>query len=131
MNKLAKKERGCLFALLTILFLFFPGENLDKVAGQEKAIRPKSGGVLKIKAYGQTLNSDLDPAGDGYPLVIENLYEGLLKIDRNLEITPGLADYWVIDNGGRKTVFSLRSKADFHNGLPVTAADVKYSLEIW
>jgi len=129
MNNLAKKQRGCLFALLTILFLFFPGQNLEKVIGQEKTTPPKTGGVLKIKAYGQTLNTDLDPAGNGYPLVIENLYEGLLKLDRNLEIASGLAEYWVIDNGGRKTVFYLRSKADFHNGQPVTAADVKFSLE--
>ena len=129
MNSLEKKRRGGLFALLAILLFFWLGENPARAFGQERRVKPRTGGVLKIKAYSQNLNTDLDPAGHGYPLIIENLYEGLLKLDRSIEISPGLAEYWVIDNGGRRTVFYLRNKATFHNGQPVTSGDVKYSFE--
>lgn len=91
--------------------------------------KPRSGGVLKIKAYGRTLNTDLDPAGNGYPVVIDNLYEGLVRLDQNLNIFPGVADYWTISEGGKKVVFYLRKEAVFHNGQDVTADDVKFSLE--
>jgi len=129
MTNLGTNRRGGVFALSAILSLFCLLLIADGVQGQDRTVRPRTGGVLKIKAYGSSLKTDLDPAGKGYPLVIENLYEGLLRLDRDTEITPGLAEYWVIDNGGRRTIFYLRNKATFHNGQPVTAADVKYSLE--
>jgi len=75
------------------------------------------------------LNFDLDPAGNGYPAVIEHLYEGLVRLDQNLGIFPGLADYWTISEGGRKITFYLRKDAFFHNGQEVTAEDVKFSFE--
>jgi ABC-type transport system substrate-binding protein len=94
-----------------------------------EAPRPRAGGVLKIKAYGGSLNSDLDPAGNGYPTVIEHLYEGLVRLDHNLGILPGLADYWTISEGGKKVTFYLRKEAVFHNGQDVRAEDVKFSYE--
>lgn len=94
-----------------------------------EASKPKPGGVLKIKAYGRSLNTDLDPAGNGYPIVIEHLYEGLVRLDQSLSLFPGVADYWTISEGGKKVTFYLRKDAVFHNGQEVTAEDVKFSFE--
>ncbi|PMP95694.1 MAG: hypothetical protein C0168_04995 [Candidatus Aminicenantes bacterium] len=113
--------------ILLLLFFVYPGINLP--APSFSFDQPRPGGILRIKAYGRTLNMDLDPAGNGYPEVIENLYEGLLRLDRNLSLFPGLADYWTISEGGQKVIFYLRKGAVFHNGQPVTAEDVKFSYE--
>ncbi len=96
---------------------------------QEETPRPKPGGELRVRPFGSSLNTDLDPAGNGYALVVENLYEGLVRLDQNLNIMPGLADYWSVSENGKKVTFYLRKRAFFHNGQAVSAADVKFSLE--
>lgn len=96
---------------------------------QEETPRPKPGGELRVRPYGSALNTDLDPAGNGYSLVVANLYEGLVRLDQNLNVVPGLADYWSVSESGRKVTFYLRKQAVFHNGQPVTASDVKFSYQ--
>ncbi|MDI6697680.1 MAG: ABC transporter substrate-binding protein [Candidatus Saccharicenans sp.] len=96
---------------------------------QEETPRPKPGGELRVRPFGSGLNTDLDPAGNGYSLVVGNLYEGLVRLDQNLNIIPGLADYWSVSENGKKVTFYLRKNAFFHNGQAVTAADVKFSFE--
>lgn len=96
---------------------------------QEETPRPKPGGELRVRPYGSALNTDLDPAGNGYSLVTGNLYEGLVRLDQNLNIIPGLADYWSVSENGRKVTFYLRKQAVFHNGQAVTASDVKFTYE--
>jgi len=120
---------GLFFLGFTYLFILGRQINLMAAFPSFTNNKPRPGGTLRIKAYGRTLNTDLDPAGNGYPVVIENLYEGLLRLDRNLSIFPGLADYWTISEGGQKITFYLRKDAVFHNGQQVTAEDVKFSYE--
>lgn len=112
----------CLFAVVALSLYPQP-------AAKGKAVNPKNGGEIRIKVPGKYLNRDFDPAGSGYPVVIEHLYEGLVRLDHNLEIFPGLADYWVVSDGGRKVRFYLSREAYFHNGQPVLAEDVKFSIE--
>ncbi|SFI48695.1 peptide/nickel transport system substrate-binding protein [Bosea sp. OK403] len=56
------------------------------------------------------------------------LYRGLLGYDGNGNLAGELAESWKLD-GERAYVFALRANAKFHNGDPVTAADIKHSLD--
>lgn len=57
----------------------------------------------------------------------EFIYESLLMWDRNLNIKPALAESYSTPN--RTTYeFKLRKGATFHDGTPVTAQDVVYSI---
>ena len=58
--------------------------------------------------------------------VIQQIYEGLIRVDRNNEIAPALAERWEASEDGRTFTFYLR-EATFHTGRPVTADDVAYS----
>lgn len=116
--------RQGLFAALVLGLLF----SLTLAVSGETT-KPKPGGVLKIRPYGRTLNTDLDPAGNGYSVVIEHLYEGLVRLDQNLAVFPALAEYWTVSDSGKKTTFYLRKGALFHNGQEVKAEDVKFSYE--
>jgi peptide/nickel transport system substrate-binding protein len=44
-------------------------------------------------------------------------------------IGPGVAERWELSSDGRNWTFHLRKGLKFHNGDPVTAHDVKFSLE--
>jgi ABC-type transport system substrate-binding protein len=66
---------------------------------------------------------DVDTGG-----VLDHVYEGLVAYTPENVIGPGLAAEWSLDEAGTTYTFRLR-EAKFHNGKPVTAADVKSSLE--
>lgn len=56
-------------------------------------------------------------------------YETLVNIDENFEFTPGLAESWE-EVSPTEYVFHLRDDAVFSNGRPMTADDVKGSIEL-
>lgn len=61
--------------------------------------------------------------------VLSNIHSGLLVNGSNAEICPGIAKSWGVERDNVTWIFNLRKGAKFHNGLEVTAEDVKYSFE--
>ena len=61
--------------------------------------------------------------------IIVEVFGGLVTIDPSLEIVPDLAESWDLSDDGTVYTFHLRPDAKFHDGTPVTAHDVKWSLE--
>jgi len=60
--------------------------------------------------------------------VLSNAYESLVSLDRELKITPALAERW--ENPDERTWrFRLRPGVRFHDGTTLDADDVVYSLE--
>ena len=79
----------------------------------------------------QTAPITFDPAmcqdvGSGQ--MLGQAYEGLVQYDTHNQVVPCLAEKWDVSADGRTYTFHLRPNAKFQNGLPVTAADVAYSL---
>ena len=60
--------------------------------------------------------------------ILANAHAGLLVIDPAGNLSPGLAKSWRLE-ADNTWVFSLRKGAKFHNGLEITADDIKYSYE--
>ena len=61
--------------------------------------------------------------------LLENCCESLVRISADNKPEPALAESWDISPDGKTYTFHLRKGVTFHNGKPVTAADVKYSWE--
>ncbi len=59
--------------------------------------------------------------------VLCNIYEGLVYFDENLKVEPGLAVSWS-NPDPLHWLFRLRPNVRFHNGKPLVAADVVYSI---
>lgn len=58
-----------------------------------------------------------------------NLYDGLLSVDGSGGVVPELAESWVVSDDASEVTFTIRSDATFHDGSPVEAKDVVYSVE--
>ena len=56
------------------------------------------------------------------------LPDGRVMYDRN-KLEPELAESWQMAPDGMSVTFRLRKNAKFHDGTPVTARDVKWSLD--
>lgn len=94
---------------------------------------PVKGGKLKLGlAGGQTTNT-LDPARGGFGSPVERtinytLYNTLIEISETGEAIPEIAESWEVGPGAKDWVFNIRKGVTFHDGKPLTAADVVYSL---
>ncbi|MEO9255972.1 MAG: ABC transporter substrate-binding protein, partial [Tepidiformaceae bacterium] len=82
--------------------------------------------------YGDDPASVLDPiqvrdtTSSAY--VVE-IFSGLVTLDLNLKVQPDLASSWDISADRKTYTFHMRDTAVFQSGRPVTAQDIKYSLE--
>ena len=109
-------------AVVVVLALFLPW--------QAAAQTPKRGGTLVVG-----MSQDL-PGLDPHPStstityqVLSLVYQGLVDFDRDLKIKPVLAESWTTSADGKTWTFKLRKGVKFHNGRPLTASDVKFSLD--
>ncbi len=59
--------------------------------------------------------------------VLMNTMEGLVKLDKDGKIAPGIAEKWDKSEDGKSWTFHLRKDAKWSNGDPVTAKDFEYS----
>jgi peptide/nickel transport system substrate-binding protein len=58
-----------------------------------------------------------------------NLYDGLVTVDASGTIQPNLASGWEVSDDATVFTFHLEEDATFHDGSPVTADDVVYSVQ--
>jgi len=61
-------------------------------------------------------------------LMLDTTAQGLVRFDASGGIEPGLAERWIVTDGGRSYIFRLRP-AEWPDGETVTAADVVRSLK--
>jgi len=90
----------------------------------------RSGGYLYYR-----LNADpttLDPAyivDVSGGSISAKLFNGLVRLNHELQVIPDIAETWDISDGGTTYVFHLRKDVFFSNGRMVTAGDFRYSFE--
>ncbi|MCI5076878.1 ABC transporter substrate-binding protein [Oricola sp.] len=93
---------------------------------------PKSGGDLVVAINGASTGDSLDPRTFNSPFMAVlggTIYSTLVETTGpRAELQPGLALDWEEAQDGLVWTFNLAPNAKFHNGKPVTSADVIYSL---
>lgn len=61
--------------------------------------------------------------------VLNHMLEGLLALGDDLRVELMLAESYAVSSDGRKYTFKIRQGVTFHNGAPLTANEVKWSLD--
>jgi peptide/nickel transport system substrate-binding protein len=57
------------------------------------------------------------------------VYNGLTKVDKDLNIVGDLAERWEIADGGLSITFYLHRDVRWHDGVPFSAEDVRFSFK--
>jgi len=101
-------------------------EEAPKMAADEKS----GGGTIVFGRGGDSVG--LDPAyetdGNSF-MVCDNIYEQLVAYkDESTDLEPGLATSWDISPDGLTYTFHLREGVNFHDGTPVNADAVVFSI---
>ena len=88
----------------------------------------EGGRFVRLYVDPPTLDPHLTTDATSAQVIVE-VFGGLVTIDKNLDVVPDLAESWDISDDGRVYTFRIRPDAVFHDGKPVTAEDVRWSLE--
>jgi peptide/nickel transport system substrate-binding protein len=123
--------------VLTVLLLAACGGGAAPAStgGSQAAGTPQPGGELKMafpaEEAGDTPTLDPPMKISTYGNIItENLYDTLVYQDpADNSIKPGLATSWTVSDDGKTYTFKLREDAKFHDGTPVNAEAVRFSLD--
>ena len=117
--------------LVAMLGLTMTGQAFAQASG--RAETPVRGGtfigainpeptVLNVTYHNQYANA----------AVSANVFDGLVTYDSAQKAQPSLAESWSVSPDGLSITFKLRKDVKWHDGVPFTSADVRYSaLEIW
>jgi len=75
-----------------------------------------------------TLDLTSSPAAAIPQVLLYNVYETLVRLQPDGSITGLLAETWEVSDDGLTYTFNLRDGVTFHNGNPMTADDVVFSI---
>jgi oligopeptide transport system substrate-binding protein len=136
MNKNIKVRCSLLLLITALLLLSACG---PKETGTTETDEPAQ--VSQADASVQVVNSTvvsrdilLDPAkteDSDSLLVSRSLYEGLVTLDANGDVQPGIAASWVISDDELDYIFEIRPNYVFSDGSPVTIEAVEQNFNRW
>ncbi len=91
---------------------------------------PAPGGAVATLRVATEIPVQLDPAlasSDAEILILHSIYDYLVDINARNEIVPRLAREWQVSDDGLTYTLRLAEGATFHDGSPLTAADVAWT----
>ncbi|HWV23201.1 MAG TPA: ABC transporter substrate-binding protein [Thermomicrobiales bacterium] len=84
--------------------------------------------ILTITGEPQSFNPDFQGDDNLWPIA-SNIYNSLFSLDNSFNVIPELATGYEIADDGLSITVPLNPLATWHDGTPVTSADVKYTVE--
>jgi peptide/nickel transport system substrate-binding protein len=93
---------------------------------------PVRGGVARIVVQEPPILTSAFITTMNIGMVSSKILEGLVAYDLDLKPVPALAESWEASEDGLRITFNLRKNAKWHDGVPFTAQDVRFTLfEVW
>lgn len=90
----------------------------------------KTGGTAIVGQSAEPIT--LNPNGkidSNFDAVAQNIFSRLLKTNNNQDVILDLATGYTVSENGLEYTFTLPAKVNFHDGKPLTSADVKFTFE--
>ena len=122
------KTRKSILTLLLCLLLL-PAAVLSGCSGESAQDRSSGGEEGATLIYGSQDYTAINPALYEHGEINALLFAGLTAHDENNNVVPALAESWSFDEYTLTYTFHLRDGLTFHDGEPLTSADVRFTLE--
>ena len=101
--------------------------------------RSDDGPTAGAPAYGDTfIQASIGDIGGLIPSLTSDqsshevgslIYDGLVKLDKDLNLAPAMAESWTYSRDCLELTFKLRHDVKWHDGRPFTAADVVFTYQ--
>ena len=117
--------------LLVILLIGIVVAQVRGLSGYYQVLTAAPGGTYTEGVLGAFTNANPVYATDiADTTVSELVFAGLLTLNQNNQLTGELAESWTVDAAGTTYTVKLRSNLTWHDGKPLTAADVVFTYQI-
>ena len=101
-------------------------------SGAGGEVAPRRGGSVKM-VFSDAYSGDTpDPGTAGTILSLTfsgMVYDGLVRVDNNWKLTPGLASEYSANKDFTSYTFNLRRGVEFHSGQTLTSKDVVFTFQ--
>lgn len=99
-------------------------------AAMAQTATPKRGGSITVSLNPEPGSLVSAFTSDGnVQMMSAKMHDGLIDYDAKLNPIPALAESWNAAPDGKSLSFKLRPGVTWHDGKPLTSADVKFTLE--
>lgn len=100
------------------------------LSDQYQAVEPVPGGIYNEGVLGTFTNSSPIYATSNVDASVSRLvFSGLLKYDQNNQLVPDLAESYSVSASGLTYTVRLKPNLTWHDGQPLTSADVVYTYQ--
>ena len=90
----------------------------------------KNDKVLNVTNLSDITSFDNPKIGDATSREVSlNVMEGLTRLDKEMNVTPAMAESWKKSEDGKTWTFNIRKDAKWSNGESVTANDFEYAFK--
>ena len=101
----------------------------DCITGQRRNTVPVLADEETTLVYGSGDYTRINPAMDEHGEINILIFNGLTAHDGDNQVVPGLAESWEFDDATNTYTFHMAEDAKWQDGEPVTADDVKFTIE--
>lgn len=131
-----KRLTATLLAVLSLFSLTGCGEDvpddgyIDAVnPGKEIVQTAAADAVFSLNSNSRYSMNPLIATNTSNQIICCLVYENMLELDSKYELVPNLITAWEASNGGKTWSFTVTEGRTFHDGSPLTAWDVAFSLK--
>lgn len=120
-----------LLGLLATILLACDATTASPSVALAKSYPPESGGTMVDALSGEPSGLIAMLAGESSASAIAgNIFNSLLKYDKNLELTGELAQSWQVSADKKTITFHLKPNMQWADGKPLTSQDVLFTWQV-
>lgn len=104
----------------------------DPIPGIDDTLAPRKGGTLRIHLDANLPSLNRIRHSDSWlkNILHQDVYQSMIRQNpRSYAFEPLLAEQWTSNELGTEWTFKLRSDVKWHDGMPLTSKDVKFTLD--
>jgi len=117
-------------AMIITLMLMTLAASIHNTCGAETANGIPKGGTLTIGVVGEIDTWNLYMGVGTVDAIEDCVYITLIYHDKNMKAAPFAAKSWSVSEDGLVWTFNLVDNAKWHDGVPFTSHDVKFTIEL-
>ncbi len=124
-----------LLAMVLVSGCTLPGTNLsmgeipESTEGKDLTIGNAADDIFSLNINRGYSFNPLIATNHFNQLVCALVYENIVEVDNNFEVTACIASEWSCNDSATSWLLTIDNSHTFHDGTPVTARDVRYSID--
>ena len=121
--------------MLVVTGCSLPGTNLaadevpESTEGKDLTMGKAADDIFSLNVSRKYSFNPLIATNHSNQLICSLVYENVVEVDNNFEVIPGIATEWECNDSATSWLLTIDNTRTFHDGTPVTARDVRYSID--